>query len=333
VVFLVLIESVTGISALIITSGVYLFLKIIKLQKATVKYLLLGLILLLMVGGSYELYMFFNENTKKDHLDVSTLEKYTAKGNEYQHIISEDGLTENGHYIWIYYSEDELKEAWNKRSNLDFNSRDLKGNVLRHTLVRYLTSKNLRKDAEGLSQLTDKEIREIEKGVSNINYVGTSNLKGRMREIKWEIQTYLETGDANGHSITQRFEAWKAAVEIIGNNLLIGVGTGDIQKAFEDQYIKSNSKLNESSRIRSHNQYLSITVAFGLLGLLLFLFSLIYPALTLKGYNDFLYLSFFIVALFSFLTEDTLETQAGVTFFAFFNAFFLFSAKRKSGSS
>jgi len=35
------------------------------------------------------------------------------------------------------------------------------------------------------------------------------------------------------------------------------------------------------------------------------------------------YLSFFIIAVISFLTEDTLETQAGVTFFAFFNSFFL----------
>jgi hypothetical protein len=44
---------------------------------------------------------------------------------------------------------------------------------------------------------------------------------------------------------------------------------------------------------------------------------------------DYLYITFFLIAVVSFLTEDTLETQAGVTFFAFFNSFFLFVFKKE----
>jgi hypothetical protein len=140
---------------------------------------------------------------------------------------------------------------------------------------------------------------------------------------------YENTGDANGHSITQRFEYWKAAAGIITGHPVLGVGTGDIQQAFDHQYEISKTNLRKEWRLRSHNQYLSITVAFGFFGLIWFLFALIYPSLKLKGYSDFLYLTFFIVAAVSFITEDTLETQVGVTFFAFLNAFFLFNKPEK----
>jgi len=113
-------------------------------------------------------------------------------------------------------------------------------------------------------------------------------------------------------------------LQIIKNNLLIGVGTGDIAKSFDEQYEKSNSLLKKENRLRSHNQYLSIAVTFGVIGLLWFLFTLFYPAYKMKMYSDILYLSFFFIAVFSFFTEDTLETQAGVTFYAFLNSLFLF---------
>jgi hypothetical protein len=34
---------------------------------------------------------------------------------------------------------------------------------------------------------------------------------------------------------------------------------------------------------------------------------------------------FWMIAMISFLTEDTLETQAGATFFSLFNSVFLFA--------
>jgi len=328
-IFLVLIESMTGISALLITSAFYLAYKASKFKSSVSKYLTYAGLFLITAGSGSYVFSFLNRDIKKDVLNASDLDKNTVRGNPYSHNLSSKGLTENGHYIWIYYAEDELKEEWNKRSKMSFYWKDLKGNVLRYTLARYLTSRNLRKDAEGLKRLSDDEVRAIERGVSNVNYMKRSSLRARLLQIRWEIQTYKETGDANGHSITQRFEAWKAAAGIISNNLLIGVGTGDVQKAFDEQYNKTGSQLSKENRIRSHNQYLSITVAFGLVGLFWFLFTLIYPGIKLNRFSDFLYLTFFIVAIVSFLTEDTLETQAGVTFFAFLNSFFLFSPKKQ----
>jgi hypothetical protein len=218
----------------------------------------------------------------------------------------------------------EVEEAWNQRSSIKFKDKDLKGNVLWSTLIRFLASKGLNKDAAAVNSLTVEDVSAVERGVPNVDYKDISSLKGRIREIMWEIDLYKKTGDANGHSLTQRFEYWKTACIIINENLLLGVGTGDVPNAFNEAYIQSNSSLFQEWRLRAHNQYLSITVGMGMIGLLWFLITLFYPMFKLGMQFNYLYMTFFIISLVSFFTEDTLETQAGVTFFAFFNSFFLF---------
>lgn len=326
-VFIILIESITGLSVLIIVFIVLCLIEGLKTERIGLRFFRLSVVIFIIGGLSFFIYSTYQRYSKIDMVDVTRLDKFTAKGNPYQHESLVNAPTENGHYVWIYYCEKELKEEWNKKSKLDYNWKDLRGNVLRFTLVRYMTSRNLRKDAEGFSHLTDAEIRSIEKGIANVDYM--SSLKGRVSEIIWEIMLYNNTGDANGHSITQRFEYWKAAAGIISHHSVFGVGTGDIQQAFDHQYETSKTNLRKEWRLRSHNQYLSITVAFGFFGLIWFLFALIYPPLKLKGFSDFLYLTFFIVAVVSFITEDTLETQVGVTFFAFLNSFLLFTKAEK----
>ncbi len=125
----------------------------------------------------------------------------------------------------------------------------------------------------------------------------------------------------------QRLEFWKASLGIIRGNWLTGVGTGDMNEAFQQQYVKMNSKLPPGQRWRSHNQFLSIFVGFGLFGFLWFLFSLFYPAFKLRGFTDYFFLVFMIIAILSMMMEDTLESQMGVTFITFFYCFFLFGRK------
>jgi O-antigen ligase len=127
----------------------------------------------------------------------------------------------------------------------------------------------------------------------------------------------------------QRLEFWKASAGIIRENWLTGVGTGDMNKAFSDQYAKMHTKLAPGNRWRSHDQFLSILVGFGVFGLAWFLFSLFYPAARLKGFSDYFVITILMIGLLSMLTNDTIETQAGVTFFYFYYSFFLFSRKER----
>lgn len=326
--FLIIMESLTGLTALLIVALILTLYTITRSKKKIIKYGGLVFILSLVAGIAWYIKSIASENDKKEVLRDIKLEMYTSRGNEYEHD-RESSLTENGHLIWVNYCRKELEEAWNRRSTIKFNEKDLNGNLLEFTLVRFLASKGLKKDGDAVISLTKDEIMVIERGVTNVNYQNVSSLRGRIYETLWEIEVYKTTGNANGHSLTQRFEYWRAAWGIIKANPLIGIGTGDVPKAFEGEYIKNNSSLSQQWRLRAHNQYLSIAVAFGIIGLLLFLTSLIYPLLDKNNRYNFLYFTFFIIAVVSFFTEDTLETQAGVTFYAFLNTFLLFAGEKK----
>lgn len=321
--FLVLTESITGLSAFCFATLVLCIYSIFKSKQKMIRFA--GLLLVLSIG--IFVFYLFNQlnksNPPTEKIDFSKLETTTSRGNAYEHDVT-GTLTENGHYIWIYFCNSEMEESWNKRSELKFSEKDLKGNPLNYTLVRFLASKGLRKDADAVESLSVDEIKAIERGVVNVNYQNVSSLKRRLHEIAWELDIYKTTGNPSGHSLTQRFEFWKAAIGIIKDNVVFGVGTGDVKTAFEMQYDKIDSSLTTENRLRSHNQYLSFAVAFGMVGLLWFLITLFYPMVLQGKTFDYLFISFLLIAIVSFLTEDTLESQAGVTFYAFFNSFFLF---------
>jgi putative Ca2+/H+ antiporter (TMEM165/GDT1 family) len=83
--------------------------------------------------------------------------------------------------------------------------------------------------------------------------------------------------------------------------------------------------LQQQYQHRAHNQWLTILLTFGILGMLLFMLVVFYPLFYKRKYLDYFYIVFFIAFALSLLTEDTLETQAGVTFYALFNCLFLFA--------
>jgi O-antigen ligase len=151
----------------------------------------------------------------------------------------------------------------------------------------------------------------------------------RISEMQNEVKHYEAGGNPSGHSITQRFEYWKIAKHIILENPLIGVGTGDIDDEFKKYYATHDTPIKKEFQFRSHNQYLSIASTFGIIGLLIFLFAFAFPYWV--GIQKYAYLPsvFIIMTLLSMLTEDTLETQAGATFVAYFFSVLLLSAFKK----
>jgi hypothetical protein len=321
-VFLVILESFTGISILIVCSVFLLAKKIFSTKKILMKIILvLGIIVIPTVIYFYinDIYKtYFNYPVDKRE----KLEYYSPRGNPYfNDTLSSD--VENGHYVYIYICDEELAESWNRRSKINIDGVDLKGQGIRSTLIRFLTSKGLRKDSIGMSQISDAEVKAIESGVADINLMKMHSINARIYETIWEYENYKETNDPNGHSLMLRFEYWKTSWEIIKKNFLIGVGTGDLNAAFARQYDEMKSRVDKQWRVRSHNQFLSITVAFGIIGLLWFLFVLLYPLFFRKYRNDFYFVVFLMILILSMLTEDTIETQAGLTFFAFYSTLLL----------
>ncbi len=327
-IFLVILEAITGLYILGITLFVILSYLIWKRKNIFLRIALIVLLTGVPAYFAYSIYEIYKPIQEINSNETKSLETHTPKGNDYEN----DTLKrerENGHLIYIYLNWLELHDAWKKRSKYGFDSLGSSGKVIKYTLVRYLSSKGSRKDAQSVDAMTEREIMDVENGVTNINYRHTSNLKTRIYEILWEYDNYKNGGSPNGHSVVQRIEYWKTSLHLIKQHPFIGVGTGDINNAFERQYAVEHSALDKEHRLKAHNQYLSVAVTFGMLGLIVFLFTLIYPLFVNKNYMDYYYVVFWIFIMLSMLSEDTLETQAGVTFFALFNTLFLFREKEE----
>ena len=215
-----------------------------------------------------------------------------------------------------------MQETWPKRSDLPLDGTTLNGEILEATLARYLTSKDLRKDAEGVMALTDQDIHNIEQGVPNYNNWQHPGLRARLSSTLFEYNLYRRYNNPNGGSLSQRIEFTRASFHLIKQHPWLGVGTGDVPQAFSTAYDEINSPLEEEYRFRAHNQYLAIAVAFGLVGLAFFLFVSLYPYFSSKQRRTYLYTVFLCIILLSMFPEDTLETQAGASLFAFFAAIF-----------
>ncbi|MFZ4399599.1 MAG: O-antigen ligase family protein [Bacteroidales bacterium] len=319
--FLFVLQSFTGIVILGFLFLIFLIYFTISLKKWKYKIITLSILILLPL-----IVILFIRTTIQSYFQVEEgsaahLEQFTKRGNLYKHDTLYMGV-ENGNYIGLYVCPNELKESWMKRSRINIDSNDKQGQYISFTLIRFLNSKGLRKDEDGVNALSNDEIKAIENGYANTIYLKYPGLQSRLYKVLFEYNSYMISKNTRGHSIFQRFELWKAAIEIIKGNFWVGIGTGDMVNVYDKQLKEMKSDL-AGQKLRAHNQYLSIFSAFGCIGFLVFIFALIYPAILNHSFKDFYFLSFFIILCFSMINEDTIESQAGVSFFAFFYSLFL----------
>lgn len=321
-------QSFTGVSILVISIFATLFVVIIRTGKLWVRAGMFISMVAVVLAVFLSLRSVTNDFYRVNPMNLKTLDKVSARGNPYINDTTVR-LTENGNHVWIYVQMEEMREVWNRRSAIPFDSLNRKNEICAFTVIRFLASKGWRKDADAVERLTPEEIGAIEKGIPNYLFIGHVSLRARIYEFLWGFENYRQTGNPTGSTIMQRLEFWKASAGIIRDNWITGVGTGDMNIAFDRQYNRMHTKLAHDQRWRSHNQFLSILVGFGIFGLLWFLIAVYAPPLMSGFDKDFFLRIFLLIATLSMLTEDTIESQTGVTFFAFFYSFFLFARKER----
>lgn len=326
-IFIFLLQSMTGVVLWLVSSYVLLLYTIFHIKKALMR--TLGLVLLILTPLAVGAYLWkqVSDFYPTEMPDTSTFESQNENGAFYGHD-STNLMLENGNLIYSYVVLEELRSEWAKRSDLSYEEgQDKKGQFVNSTLIRYLSSKGLRKDSAGIAQLSENDIEAIESGIANVRYLKNDPIGNRVYTIIWEYEKMKYEGNAQGHSVAQRLEYWRAGSRIFMDNFWLGVGTGDVEMAFDQAYEDLNTPMKERFRLRAHNQYLTMGLTFGVFGFILFILSLLFPFFRIKKADSFLYIGFFIIAAGSMLNEDTLETQSGVTFYAFFNALLLYSLR------
>ncbi len=130
------------------------------------------------------------------------------------------------------------------------------------------------------------------------------------------------------NSTTARVEVWGASIDLIRENILFGVGTGDVKDVLVKQYQDLGFDEVKAKKLNSHNQFLQTGVAFGVLGMILL--SLIFAEMLRRSLKtrDIVSLSFLTILVLNSLVESILEVEAGVFFFSVF-IFLIFSDSQK----
>jgi len=315
--------SVTGIIMLLVVTFLTLLISLFKKVNPLAKgFAVILAILIVVVPALYIRHEIGSFYTAGNAYEVP-LKLLTLNSNSYRHdTVRKD--TENGNKVWIYICEPELVKSWNRRSTIPYDSLDMKGQELRYTLIRYMTSAGLKKDSAGISMLSDRDISNIENGITNVGFTRWPRYKSKIYEIIWQVDYYRNGGNPSGHSVTQRIEFLKTGWHLFRQRPLFGTGTGDMVNEMKAQYDIDNSKLDIDHRFLSHNQYLDFLISFGITGFMIISFCLIYPLVGSVIYKRYLPAIFLVIIFISMLWEDTLQTHTGVSFFAYFYSLFIF---------
>ena len=247
--------------------------------------------------------------------------KESIKGEKYLYDFN-DHTTENGFFLWENIAPHELEKEWNKRSNINFKGLDHKGQMLKATIYRFLTSKGLDKDSAGLSQLSNEEIALIESGETS--FIHYNNLEKRIRSLLYERENLKKSKDPNNQTTNQRIEFWKVGMSILAENQVLGYGPGGVKKEYKKYYQINSTLLAPKNQLLAHNQFITQAINLGVLGFLIWGSTLIYSFLKIKREIKMVFHSYAILMLFAFMSDDMLEVQAGATIFSLIGTILVF---------
>lgn len=327
VLFLFVLQSFTGIIILLCVSIILIFFWLIRVNNSVFRFWIItffsAFILLIASYLAHEVNSFFNRNL----VDFKNLPKVTKNGNPYTH----DTINreyENSNLVWVNICSVELKQGWDRFCALYPSSKNKEFSNVEFGLIRYLTSKGLKKDSVGISKLDSIDFVLINNNVSSVIYREQKfGIYPRLYQLLWEIDKYRNTNNPNGSSLFQRYVYVKSSWAIIKKNFFFGVGVGDGKDQLMNYYSSSNVNLNKQYWFISHNQYLTVWIASGLIGLILFVVGFIIPVFIERKAINILSIAFLSIIMISMFTEDTLETHIGITFTALFYSLIIFGRK------
>lgn len=326
--FLAILKSLTGLVILSISFVPFILYVLRSRRKPILLIIFVVIFTSVLVYLSVLSIRTYREFATVPKIEKDTLDTYTARGNPYQHDLN-IGQVENGRHVGLYISWAELEKEWNEVSDYEFMGQDDKGQPIRYTMIRYMTAKGLRKDSAGVSKLSSEDIKNIESGIPNPIFNKQLSFTPRIYQTIWEIDVYRKGKVPAHHSTTQRIEYIKNSLAIIKDHFWIGIGTGDLEDVVEQYFEIRDTGLPPERYRRAHNQFITIWVTHGLIGFIWFVLAISLPVWFLRKYINFFFGIFFIVAILSFLGEDTLVTQSGATFFAYFYTLFLFGIRKQ----
>lgn len=125
-----------------------------------------------------------------------------------------------------------------------------------------------------------------------------------------------------------RRDKWIVSVDLIKRSPVIGEGSGAEIPLLKEIYFERKMYSSYLNSMNAHNQYLSFMINSGVIGLLVYLGTLCWGFWKAIKRKDLMLLSCMLLLSVVSFSEDILDVNKGIFFYAFFFSFFILS-KRK----
>jgi O-antigen ligase len=164
-----------------------------------------------------------------------------------------------------------------------------------------------------------------------IAILGITRIDSFKKRYVGDLKNDLTQASINNEILEPRIIRWHYTIELIKHSPLIGYGSGSEGRLLKEKYFENklyNSYLNE---LNAHNQYLSILLRSGIVGLIIFLLALIYGFAMAWLNRDIVFAAFMIIISMVSFSENILDMNKGIFFYAFFFSFFVMCSKPFAG--
>ncbi len=147
----------------------------------------------------------------------------------------------------------------------------------------------------------------------------------------YRIVPYLRDKMSSLAGSSERMYMWQAAIGVIKDNPVFGVGTGDNKEVLLAKYRLISFEEGIEAKYNVHNQYLDIAVSLGMPGLIAFVLCIAAILRYSLRERKLILLAFIVIFALCCVTESLMHRQAGVVLFSFFSAIFVFAHKPSVG--
>jgi O-antigen ligase len=128
-----------------------------------------------------------------------------------------------------------------------------------------------------------------------------------------------------GAATDSRMARWNVSIGLISKTPVIGYGAGSEMGLLHEEFY--NKKLYNSylNGLNTHSQYLSFLIKSGFFGLLVYIATLAFGFEISFRQKDLLFFTFLMLIAIISLSENLLDVDKGIFYYAFFFSFFIFS--------
>lgn len=142
-----------------------------------------------------------------------------------------------------------------------------------------------------------------------------------------DLQTDLDITSLEEQVLDPRVKRWESAWTLVEKAPFLGYGNGSEVPLLREEYFRNKQYTSFLHNLNAHNQYLSYLLKSGIVGLLCYLAVLIAGFRDSFRKKDSSYLSFMALITIISFSENILDVNKGIFFFACFFSLFLFMKK------